>query len=146
MSMFNKPGVDKPASRSDASPAEVGLSVIAAGMKITGDIESSGVIKLDGIVEGAVRGARQLLLGRSGSVKGDVYADEAILGGSVTGTIFAKQRIEVQGTSRIHGDIHTKSIVVLEGAVINGAVRMDDQGVRASTPSQPQRATLALSQ
>ena len=139
--------------RNDSPPAEAGLSVIASGMKIVGDIESTGVVKIEGIVEGAVRGARQLLLGRQGTVHGDIRAHEVIIGGTVVGTIVADERVEIQGTSTVQGDIHTKSIVVLEGGVINGTVRMGENAAREVTREQREAAVdgqlrpgLALSQ
>src|SRR4029434_8471846 len=95
---------------------------------VVGDIESSGVVKIEGTVEGAVRGARQLLLGRQGTIHGDIRAHEVVIGGTVVGTIVADERVEIQGTSSVKGDIHTKSIVVLEGGVINGTVRMGETG------------------
>jgi len=139
--------------RNDAPPPEAGLSVIASGMKIIGDIESTGVVKIEGMVEGAVRGARQLLLGRQGTVHGDIRAHEVVIGGTVVGTIIADERVEIQGTSSVRGDIHTKSIVVLEGGVINGNVRMGDTAaadgareLREATTDNPLRPGLALSQ
>src|SRR6476661_5470729 len=151
MSIFTKPTTEKVLMRNDAPLPETGLSVIASGMRIVGDIESTGVLKIEGVVEGAIRGARQLLLGRQGTIHGDVRAHEVIIGGTVVGTIVADERIEIQGTSSVKGDIHTKSIVVLEGGVINGTVRMGDSAVQdardhrdaAETPVRP---GLALSQ
>ncbi len=147
MSIFTKPTTEKVPMRNDSTPPEAGLSVIASGMKIVGDIESTGVVKIEGIVEGSVRGARQLLLGRQGTVHGDIRAHEAVIGGTVVGTIVADERVEIQGTSSVQGDIHTKSIVVLEGGVINGTVRMGEQAARdaaretkdvaADTPMRP---------
>jgi cytoskeletal protein CcmA (bactofilin family) len=156
MSLFNKPPNERMPQRLDTPvPTDGGSgsgstpSVIAPGMKVIGDLETSGVVKIDGAVEGSIRGARQVLLGRSGSIQGDVHAEEAILAGKVTGTVVASERVEVQSTSRIDGDIHTKSIVVLEGGMINGNVRMDEgAGRTASIPSIPQtpRQPLSLSQ
>ena len=115
-------------SKSDAKNAgnETAMSVIAQGMRIVGDIECSGVLKIEGIVEGSIRGPRQLLLGRQGEVKGDLHAREVVLGGKVEGKVVADERVEIQGTALVTGDVHTKSIVVLEGGRINGALRMDD--------------------
>ena len=114
------------------------MSVIANGMRIVGDIESSGVIKIEGIIEGGVRGARQLLLGRSGVIHGDVHATDAVLGGKVVGSVIASERVEIQGTASVEGDIHTKSIVVFEGGSINGAVRMGEGAVAAQArPTTP---------
>jgi cytoskeletal protein CcmA (bactofilin family) len=141
MSLFNKKS-DEPTTAASSAPSapqpkpskpdpknaanETAMSVIAQGMRIVGDIECSGVLKIEGIVEGTIRGPRQLLLGRQGEVKGDVHAREVILGGRVQGTVVADERIEIQGTALVTGDVHTKSIAVLEGGRINGSVRMDD--------------------
>ena len=130
MSIFTKPTTEKVPMRTDSPSPDAGLSVIAAGMKIVGDIESTGVVKIEGVVEGAIRGARQLLLGRQGTVHGDIRAHEVVIGGIVIGTIVADERVEIQGTSSVQGDIYTKTIVVLEGGVINGAVRMGDAAVK----------------
>ena len=153
MSLFNKPPNDRMPPRLDpvpAPPAPEGTpSVIAPGMKIKGDLETTGVVKIDGVVEGSIRGARQVLLGRTGTIQGDVHAEEAILAGKVIGTVVAAERVEVQSTSRIDGDIQTKSIVVLEGGIINGNVRMDDSAARGSgalPPVQGARSSLSLSQ
>ena len=153
MSIFTKPTTEKVPMRNDAPPPEAGLSVIASGMKIIGDIESTGVVKIEGIVEGAIRGARQLLLGRQGTVHGDIRAHEVVIGGTVVGTIVADERVEIQGTSSVQGDIHTKSIVVLEGGVINGTVRMGEipprelaREPREAATDSPLRPGLALSQ
>jgi cytoskeletal protein CcmA (bactofilin family) len=131
VSMFAKEGnpVARPEVRSAPSPAGsdgAALSVIAAGMRIVGDIESSGVMKIDGRIEGSVTHARQVLLGRGAMVKGNVAADEVVIGGTVEGGIRAGERLELQTTAVVNGDIETKSIVVLEGARINGSVRMTD--------------------
>jgi cytoskeletal protein CcmA (bactofilin family) len=136
MSIFNnKPTPDQRSStRLDVPPSDAAISVISNGMRVIGDIESSGVIKVDGVIDGAVRGARQLLLGKTGAIHGDIYAVDAVLGGRVVGTVVTSERVEIQGTSSVEGDIHTKSIVVYEGALINGAVRM---GEGAPSPTLP---------
>jgi cytoskeletal protein CcmA (bactofilin family) len=127
MAMFTKESSDKPDAKAIAT-AEAALSIIAFGMKVQGDIETTGVIKIEGIVEGHIRGARQVLVGRQGEVKGDVQGREVVVGGKIEGTVSASERVEIQGTSTVSGDIFTKSIVVMEGGRINGSVRMDENG------------------
>lgn len=145
MSIFNKPPAERPVTRLDTPPADAGaMSVIGTGMRIMGDVESNGTIKVEGVIEGAVRGARQLLLGRSGVVHGDIYAGDAILGGKVVGTVVATERVEIQGTASVEGDIQTKSIVVFEGGSINGTVRMGEAAVAAKNASLPQSPNVRL--
>jgi cytoskeletal protein CcmA (bactofilin family) len=143
MAMFGKPSDEQAQRRAAPIPTDAALSIIAAGMKIIGDVESSGVVKIEGSVEGSVRGARQLLLGRQGDIKGDVHAREVVIGGHVEGTVVASERVEIQGSASVHGDIHTRTIVVLEGGVINGAVRMDERepDATASQPSSEQNSS-----
>lgn len=102
------------------------LSIIAYGTRIDGDIETDGVLKIEGRVEGSIRAARQVLIGRQGEVVGDITTREAVIGGRVQGTIVATERLEVQSTSIIIGDIDTRAIAVVEGGRINGAVRIAD--------------------
>ena len=108
------------------SGSEASLSIIAAGMHITGDVETTGTLKIDGRIDGSVTGARQLLLGRGGAIHGNVRSSEVVIGGIVDGAIIADERLELQGSAVVNGDIDTKSIVVLEGARINGGVRMQE--------------------
>lgn len=125
MAMFSKESPVRPESRTTNS-AEAALSIIAGGMKIVGDVESSGIVKVDGTIDGSVTGARQVLLGRGGAIHGNVTAGEVVVGGVVDGAVRASARLELQGSAVVNGDIETKSIIVLEGARINGTVRMSD--------------------
>ncbi|MBK8247052.1 MAG: polymer-forming cytoskeletal protein [Gemmatimonadetes bacterium] len=88
-------------------------------------------MKVEGTIEGAVRGARQVLLGKSGVILGDIHAADAVLGGRVVGSIVATERVELQATASIEGDVNTRSIVVFEGGQINGTVRMGEAAARA---------------
>jgi len=140
VAIFGKDGSVRDDSRG-AVGSEAMLSIIASGMTIIGDIESAGTIKIDGRVDGSVTGARQVLLGRGGVINGNVFADEVVIGGSVRGTLVVRERLELQGTAAVVGDIETRSIVVTEGARIDGAVRMTDlvAGQGSSTQMEPLR-------
>lgn len=127
MAIFTK---DNPAvtgeTKAGGNGGEGTLSIIAGGMRVVGDIETEGVVKIEGRVEGSIRAGRQVLIGRQGEVKGDITTREAVIGGKVQGTVNATERLEVQATSTIVGDINTKSIAVAEGGRINGTVRIAD--------------------
>lgn len=126
MAIFSKGSDEAPKNGSRAPHGETALSIIAAGTTITGDIASSGVLKVDGRIEGSVRRSRQVMLGKEGAIHGDVSADEVVLGGTVDGNVTATERLELQPTAVVNGDIATKSIVVMEGARINGQVKMTE--------------------
>src|SRR5439155_1262324 len=85
--------------------SEAGLSIIGTGMRVVGDITADGVVKIEGTVVGTVRAGRQVLVGKGGEVEGDVISREAIIGGEVRGSIRADERIEIQSTSVVHGEL-----------------------------------------
>ena len=134
MAIFSKDPTPSDQSRSAPLSASTSLSIIAAGTRIDGDIDTDGVIRIEGRVEGAVRAGRQVLIGRQGEVRGDITTREAVVGGAVYGAVNASERLEVQGTSTIVGNITTKSIAVIEGGKINGAVRIADAREASHSP------------
>jgi len=113
------------------------ISIIAAGVKISGDIESDGIVKVEGLVVGNVRADKQVLVAKGGMIEGDIETAEAIVGGEVRGQVQARQRVEVQAGASVQGDITTPRIVVQEGGEVNGHLRM-------STPAAAEAATAAL--
>lgn len=114
------------AKRSASGARDPGLSVIAPGMRVEGELLTDGVVKIEGSVVGSVRAEQQVLVAKGGVVEGDIHTREAILGGEVRGSIMAHDRVEVQASSVVHGDITTQRIVVHEGGEVNGHVRMGD--------------------
>ena len=125
MAIFGK---DEPAQRraGRAPGTESLLTIIAAGTTIAGDIDCAGVLKVEGTIEGSVRQARQVLLAREGAIHGSVTAQEVVVGGVIDGNVQAGDRLELQSSAVVNGDIATKSIVVMEGARINGGVKMTE--------------------
>src|SRR5262249_29893083 len=113
-----------------ATPA-AGLSIVAFGMTINGDLDSQGTVKVEGAVNGHIRSKGQVLVARDGAVVGDIEAREAIVGGVVQGSIRAEDRVEVQSGAAVEGDITTRRILVAEGGVLNGQVHMGESVAEA---------------
>jgi cytoskeletal protein CcmA (bactofilin family) len=113
--------------------SEASLTIIAVGTRVTGEVQSSGVVKVEGTVNGTVRAEHQVLVARGGLVEGDVYSVEAVIGGRVEGAVNGTERVEVQTGAAVHGDVATKALVVAEGGEINGLVKM------TGAPEQPQK-------
>ncbi len=110
-----------------ATGAQAGLSIIGAGMTVRGDVETAGVVKVEGIVAGHVSSKQQVLVAKGGVVDGDIDTGEAVVGGTVHGAIRATERVEIQAGASVNGDITTKRISVAEGGRLNGQIRMGEQ-------------------
>lgn len=104
-----------------------GLSIVAPDLVITGDLAAEGVIKVEGRVQGTVRAGHQVLVSPGAVVEGDVETREAIIGGIVRGDIRATDRVELQTSCQVHGNIRTARLLIHEGGVVNGEVRMEGE-------------------
>lgn len=102
------------------------ISIIGPGMRVIGDCETEGSVRIEGEVKGAVRAGKAVVIGRDGVVHGDVHTQDAVVSGTVTGSVVAVSRLELQATSRIDGDIQARRLQLEEGAVLNGTVQMKE--------------------
>jgi cytoskeletal protein CcmA (bactofilin family) len=49
-----------------------------------------------------------------------------VIGGDVVGSIHASERVELQNTASVTGNIHTPRIAVMEGGKVSGEVRIHE--------------------
>ncbi len=111
----------------NAQPAREGvISIIGPGMKVVGDCETEGTLRIEGSVEGTVRAGKAVVVGKEGVVDGDIVTQDAVIGGRVTGSIVAESRLELQATCVIEGQIKARRIKLEEGGKVNGMVQIGD--------------------
>ena len=115
---------DDSTSGKQAPRGDAALTIVASGTRFVGDLESDGVVKIEGEIAGTVRAERQVLVARGGVVRGDIITTDAVLGGEVHGGVTAAGRVEVQPGAAVHGDIATERLIVQEGGEVNGLVKM----------------------
>jgi cytoskeletal protein CcmA (bactofilin family) len=153
------------------------VSVVGKGMKVLGDCECEGELRIDGTVTGNVR-APQVLVAETGSVDGDllpigatskegrfsvagrvggavrgvevevrrggsvvgpVVADRAVIHGHVGGGIIVSDRLALEGTAVVEGDIEARRLAVKEGAQFNGKIKM-----KGNEPTPRERPTAGV--
>jgi cytoskeletal protein CcmA (bactofilin family) len=108
-------------SRRDPSPIPTtNFSILDAHISVTGDMETDGALRVDGRLEGTIHRADLVVIGEGASVVGDVTAREVIVGGAVTGNVFAQQRTELRSSGIVAGDIRSAAILIQEGGVVQG--------------------------
>jgi cytoskeletal protein CcmA (bactofilin family) len=105
-------------------------SVVGAGLRVVGEIESTGSVRIEGHVQGNVR-ARTLMVGDAGRVDGNLDAEIAQINGTVNGKLQAATVI-LGATARFKGDIVQQSLVIEPGAKFEGRVRSMDAKKKAA--------------
>lgn len=108
-------------------------SIVSVGLRIVGNLQSSGDIQVDGMVEGEVR-SHMLTVGDSGVINGSIHADIVRIAGTVNGEITARV-VGTLKTARITADINHESLSMEAGTYLQGQCRrLDAQSLR-SAPS-----------
>ncbi len=110
------PGVKR--GKSARTSEQETFSCIGAGMRVLGDVHCAGVVRVAGTVIGNVSADSQVLVAEGGRVEGAVHAAEAVLNGDVIGPIVA-DRVEIQASAVIRGEITTSCFMIHEGAVLD---------------------------
>ena len=117
--MFSKPIKADAAVSEPAAPRKLtAASLVAEGVRITGNFEAAGDLHLDGAVEGDLR-VGMLVIGEPGSVSGAIHADAVEVRGRVTGVICAR-RVKLWATARVDGDISHTELSIEAGAHFEG--------------------------
>ena len=110
----------KPAARA-SSPEKV-ISIIGPGMRVVGDCDTTDTVRIEGQVEGSVRAEKAVVVGKGGTVTGDIQTQDAVIAGSVKGALDVESRLELQSTCLIDGEIRATRLQLEEGGVVNGIV------------------------
>ena len=127
----------------NAPPKEIGTgySLLDTQLVVTGDIDTSGSLRIDGRLMGSITRADTVVIGVGAAMTGDVNAREVIIGGTLRGNVSASDRLELQPTAVVIGDVSTNVILVHEGGVLNGRMEMrsatgdSEEGRRAISAS-----------
>lgn len=98
---------------------------IGNGIALTGQTSFKGMLRVDGILSGRISSEDgTLIVSTNGLVEADVEVAVAQIHGTFNGEIIASQRIEIGRAAKVTGSIHTPTLVMEEGAVLEGRCRM----------------------
>ena len=99
-------------------------SMIGAGTSLKGDITSNGDLRIDGTLIGNIIGSAKVIIGANGAVEGDISCQQADIMGSVTGSIKAKELLQLKNGSLVKGNISAAKLQVEPAATFNGQCHM----------------------
>jgi cytoskeletal protein CcmA (bactofilin family) len=96
---------------------------IGKALRVEGRIVSQEHLTIDGQVEGTIEvGDHSLMIGPGAEVKADLKAKTITVSGVVTGNLTALERVVLQPTASVDGDIVTPRLTMADGAVVKGKV------------------------
>jgi cytoskeletal protein CcmA (bactofilin family) len=129
------------AKYNETEPAAINL--ISNGTDITGDVKSSGDIRIDGSLTGNLNTKGKVVIGQTGKVSGEVICKNSEVSGTIEGKIAVNQLLILKASSKIFGDIVTSKLSIEPGAVFSGNCKMSDNDNNggASKSKEPEKAS-----
>jgi cytoskeletal protein CcmA (bactofilin family) len=100
------------------------INLIGSGTQITGDINSAGDVRIDGILHGNISLKGRLVIGANGKIEGDITCQNADISGEIKGKISVAETLSLKNSAKILGDIVTGKIAIEPGAVFTGTCNM----------------------
>ena len=123
------------------SPSDRTISVLGPDLTVNGDLISKGELRVDGEVQGDIRGVR-LVIGESARVTGSIVAEDVIILGHVMGSVRGLH-VSLQSASHVEGDVYHQALVMEQGAFFEGTShRADSPLAEPPAPKLPMRNEL----
>ncbi len=102
------------------------VNLISQGTEITGDIKSTGDIRIDGVLNGNLVTKGKVVIGPTGRIKGEVECKNSEVSGVIDGKISVTQLLNLKVSSKINGTIITNKLSIEPGAIFTGNCSMKD--------------------
>jgi len=130
MALFGK---KKEETKSAAPQVSVGpkeATYFGKNLKITGNVTGNGDLIILGKLQGEFDIKGKLQVAEPADISGKVKADDITVKGSIKGSITAANKVHLDPTARVEGQINSPRISVLEGARFDGEISMSGPGTR----------------
>jgi cytoskeletal protein CcmA (bactofilin family) len=116
---------DSALAPSSGSSGSGGLSAfIDQGSEFEGKLVFKDTVRIDGRFRGEISSENTLIVGETGEIEASIRSKTVAVSGSVTGDIIAATKVVLHKTARVSGNIQTGSLVVEDGAEIDGSIKM----------------------
>ena len=103
---------------------------LGKGCEYDGKLTFEGSVRIDGKFAGEIFSNDILLVGEGAVVKAEIDVGTIIVSGTVEGNISAKKMVELKAPALVKGTITTPALMVEQGVVLEGSVKMEERSGR----------------
>jgi len=101
-------------------------SIIGPDASLRGNYNSKNSVHVDGEIYGNLTCEEGIIVGEKGMIRGNLIARTILVGGKIKGNITATERMELQMTAHVMGDLSTPRLIIEEGALFEGNCQMEE--------------------
>ena len=127
------------------------INMVGVGTEITGDVNSNGDIRIDGVLVGNLYTKGKVVIGESGKVKGEIFCKNSDVEGVIEGKINVTELLALKTSAKVIGDINTNKLAIEPGSKFTGNCTMSDDvtsleakkeiKLSQETPKEPESKT-----
>ena len=98
------------------------LGYLGEDLLIQGTVHSEKKIVVSCTVEGSLHGDQEIIVSEKGNVNGKIEGNVVVVAGKINGDMLVHERLEVNSTANLHGEVHVPSgqLLIQEGAYMEG--------------------------
>ena len=99
-----------------------GLGYLGEDLLIQGTVHSEKKIVVSCTVEGSLHSDQEIIVSEKGNVNGKIEGNVVVVAGKINGDMLVHERLEVNSTANLHGEVHVPSgqLLIQEGAYMEG--------------------------
>jgi cytoskeletal protein CcmA (bactofilin family) len=125
MALFGKKPNDKPpAPDTTGGGGRRDTTYLGQRLTIKGNLSGDGNVIILGRLEGTCDLKGELTIAEPAFVQGEIRAGVVSVKGQTDGSVFARDKLHLEATARVRGKVNAKKISMLEGAQLDGELKM----------------------
>ncbi|MDP2315650.1 MAG: polymer-forming cytoskeletal protein [Pseudomonadota bacterium] len=99
-------------------------ALLGRGAQFGGDLSFEGRVRVDGTFKGRIFTEDVLEIGEHGAVDGEIDASVLIVAGTASGNVRARERLVLEATGLLKGQVESPMLEVHPGGRIDAVVRV----------------------
>jgi len=122
-------------------------TVLGQTVVLKGEISADEDLLIEGQFEGTISLEQHIVtVGANGQVKAEIKARQAVILGTLTGKVVAREKVEIRRSGHLVGDLTTGAVAIEEGAYFKGSIEiLREETQEGSRGASPQRTAEAAS-
>ena len=122
------------------SKNNVKINFVEPNTKIIGEIESKSDFRIDGALEGKINTSGRVVIGKEGTVNGEVHCGYADIIGNFNGSLSVDGLLTLKSDGIVEGQVIVGKLAVESGATLNAQCSMKTPSVKSMVDEKSQKA------
>ena len=106
---------------------------IDQGSEFEGKLSFKDTVRIDGRFMGEISSENTLVVGETGEIEAQIQSPTVVISGTVFGDVNASRQLVMHKSAVLKGNVKTASLVIEEGATLNGTIAMETAGAKSAT-------------